>query len=110
MGGRGRCRLRRPAQTRRQDGRLLRGQPRTAGTRGDQLAMLLRRFNAAGVDRFRAFIATLNVDDSPPTKSLPAPFELLEEDALTEVIQPETECPDAKFANRLAAAKYLDEL
>ena len=72
--------------------------------------MLLRRFNQAGIDRFRAFIATLNVDASPSTKSLRAPVEILEDDKLTEVIKPHTECPDATFANRLAAAEYLNTL
>lgn len=66
--------------------------------------MLLRRFNQAGIDRFRAFIATLKTD-----KSLPAP-DLLNDDALTELVAPETECPDATFANRLAAAEYLNKV
>ena len=42
--------------------------------------MLLRRFNQAGIDRFRAFITTLKTD-----KSLPAP-DLLNDDALTELV------------------------
>lgn len=68
--------------------------------------MLLRRFNNEGIDRFRTFIGRLKTED----KSLPAPMELLEDDTLTEVIGSGIDCPDAKFANRLAAAEYLDKL
>lgn len=71
--------------------------------------MRLRRFNNEGIERFRTFIGRLN----PKTggdKSLPAPMDLLEDDALTELIEPPTDCPDVAFANRLAAAEYLDKL
>jgi hypothetical protein len=67
--------------------------------------MLLRRFNQAGIDRFRGYVATLKTD-----KTLPAPEELVADDALSELITPITECADATFANRLAAAEYLDRL
>lgn len=67
--------------------------------------MILRRFNPAGIDRFRLFVRSLRED-----KTRPAPLELLEDDLLTEVIQPLTEVPDATFANRLEAARYLDNL
>jgi hypothetical protein len=67
--------------------------------------MLLRRFTQLGVDRFRGFVVRLRND-----KTLVAPREMLEDDALTEVISPPTECPDATFGNRLVAAEYLDRL
>ena len=67
--------------------------------------MLLRKFKPLGTERFRAFIALLKTD-----KTLPAPFELLEDNTLTEVVAPHTESADAVFANRLAAAEYLDHL
>ena len=67
--------------------------------------MKLRRFNPAGLDRFSDYVAALRAD-----KTLPAPFDLLEDDALTEVVAPATDCPDASFANRLAAAEYLDRV
>src|SRR4051812_38508118 len=67
--------------------------------------MLLRRFNQAGLARFRAYVGTLKAD-----KSLPAPLELLEDDALTDLVQPETDCLMDKFAKRFAAANYLDQI
>lgn len=67
--------------------------------------MRLRRFNAAGIERFRTFIATLRSD-----KTRAAPIDLLFDDVVTEVVTPETDVPDATFANRLAAAEYLDRV
>ncbi len=67
--------------------------------------MLLRRFNQLGVDQFRAFIGTLKAE-----KTLPAPFDLLTDDALTDMVVPNIDCPETTFANRLGAAEYLDKL
>lgn len=72
--------------------------------------MLLRRFNAEGIARFRDYIGLLNADKQLETKSLPAPMALLSDDTCAEVIAPETRCPNALFENRLAAAKYLNAI
>ena len=69
--------------------------------------MLLRRFNAIGLERFRNFVETLKSD-----KMLPAPKEtdLLLNEELTVVVTPGTDVPDEYFKNRLAAAQYLDRV
>jgi hypothetical protein len=66
---------------------------------------LLRRFNDQGIAAFRAYLATLRAD-----KTLPAPVDLLTDDSLTQIIEPQTDCPEATFPNRLAVAEYLDNL
>jgi hypothetical protein len=69
------------------------------------LSIQLRRFNKAGVERFRAFIATLKTD-----KKSPPPFDLLTDTAMTELVAPRINCADAVFDSRLSAAEYLYNL
>lgn len=67
--------------------------------------MQLRRFTPAGLDAFRQYIMTLKHD-----KTKAPPPGLLTDSSLTEAIKPATDCPDAKFPNRLAAAEHLDKV
>jgi hypothetical protein len=67
--------------------------------------MNLRRFNPEGVKAFCEYRERLVLDPS----ALP-PLELLEDTALTELVQPLTDVPVRTFDNRLAAGVFLNDL
>ena len=67
--------------------------------------MNLRRFNPEGVKAFCEYRERLVLDPS----ALP-PRELLEDTALTELVQPQSDVPVRTFENRLAAGVFLNEL
>lgn len=65
----------------------------------------LRRFRQSGIDQFNKYLSDLKAGGTAPP-----PLWLLTDASHTELIEPETPVPDATFANRLAAAEYLDAL
>ena len=67
--------------------------------------MKLHPFNSDGVAAFAAYRARLTLE---PT--LPPPVELLEDAALTELLQSEVEVPKRSFTNRLEAGGVFNEL
>jgi hypothetical protein len=64
--------------------------------------MNLRRFNPAGMQAFRYFLAASRRDPS-----MPVPQQLLADDTATEVLRPTLEVVGQTFATRGDAAKYL---
>src|SRR5690349_21789373 len=67
--------------------------------------MKLRRFNPDGIAEFVGYRASLAVD---PT--LPPPFDMLEDPALTEAIPGDVDVPNRNFTNRLEAGQFLNEI
>lgn len=67
--------------------------------------MKLHRFNRDGVAAFANYRARLTLE---PT--LEPPVELLEDPALTELLPGTVDVSDRKFANRLEAGRFLNEL
>lgn len=67
--------------------------------------MKLRRFNRDGVAAFSGYRARLTFE---PT--LEPPLELLEDPALTELLPGNVEVQTRKFANRLEAGRFFNEL
>lgn len=65
----------------------------------------VRQFTLAGIEAFRRFLAACRLDPS-----LPAPWELLEEDSLTERVIPHLEVQQRSFGTRREAAEYLTSL
>lgn len=69
------------------------------------MIMPLRRFKESGIHLFAQYLTELKAGGTAAP-----PIWLLTDDVHTEVVEPETDVPNATFANRLAAAKHLDEL
>ncbi|HWX22985.1 MAG TPA: hypothetical protein VN578_24045 [Candidatus Binatia bacterium] len=67
--------------------------------------MKLHRFNPDGIAAFSTYRARLTLE---PT--LPPPLEMLEDLALTECAVSHVEVPERKFANRLEAGKFFNDL
>jgi hypothetical protein len=67
--------------------------------------MMLRRFNAEGVNEFAAYRSRLITEP----KAMP-PFELLAVDALTEELSTDVDVEARSFANRLEAGVFLHSL
>src|ERR1051325_4585368 len=68
-------------------------------------SMKLQRFNSDGIAELVGYRASLLVD---PT--LPPPFDMLEDPALTEPISSDVDVPKRTFANRLEAGQFLNDL
>lgn len=66
--------------------------------------MILRKFNASGIQQFSDFLIELGED---PTR--PVPESLLTDNQLTTEVQPEINICKRQFANRLDCAQYLHE-
>jgi hypothetical protein len=64
--------------------------------------MKLRRFTDSGIEQFRIFLAKAREN-----ANVLVPVELLEDDAHTEVVDPEIEIEDQSFATRADAATYF---
>lgn len=67
--------------------------------------MILRQFRAEGIQAFREFLAACR---EKPT--LPLPTELLEDDRLTQVIEPQVEIEPRRLVQKADAAMYLAPL
>ncbi|MEY2506464.1 MAG: hypothetical protein QOH01_793 [Verrucomicrobiota bacterium] len=67
--------------------------------------MKLHRFNPDGMREFVGYRASLALD---PT--LPPPFEMLEDAALTDPVLGDVEVPRRGFTNRLEAGRFLNDL
>jgi len=67
--------------------------------------MKLRRFNPDGMAAFSNYRARLTLEPA-----LEPPLEILEDPALTEPLPGDVEVESRKFANRLEAGRYLNEL
>jgi hypothetical protein len=67
--------------------------------------MKLQRFNSDGIAELVGYRASLLVD---PT--LPPPFDMLEDPALTQPISSDVDVPKRTFANRLEAGQFLNDL
>jgi hypothetical protein len=67
--------------------------------------MILRRFNSTGIGDFRHFL--LQCRETP---DIQVPIELLEDAALTSIVEPEVEVQNRHFSNRRDAAEYLRDV
>jgi len=67
--------------------------------------MILREFNSAGVEAFRMRLA-----DCRENPAASAPWELLENESLTNIISPAVEVDAKHFASKLDAGKHLKDL
>ena len=65
--------------------------------------MRLRRFNAAGIERFRAQLAVLRQDPQSPVDTT-----ILEDNALTDPVMPAVDVARPGFVTKREAADYLD--
>ncbi len=64
--------------------------------------MILRRFNEKGIELFWSILETFTTD---ARQELPS--NMLYDDQLTELIEPEVEIEEREFSNRFEAAEYL---
>lgn len=67
--------------------------------------MKLRRFNADGVTAFSNFRSRLTLEPN-----LPSPIDLLEDPGLTEIVKGDIDVLPRKFANRMEAGIFLNDL
>lgn len=67
--------------------------------------MKLRRFNDDGLTAFALYRSRLSLENT-----LSPPFEFLEDESLTELVNGDLDVEKRRFANRLEAGKYLNEL
>lgn len=65
--------------------------------------MRLRRFNEGGIDAFGRYLSELRKDPK-----LPAPSDLVNDSALTEMLVPNVSAQPEPFATRMAFAQWLD--
>lgn len=66
--------------------------------------MKVRRLSQDGIDRFRQFLESVALGNSPPY-----PSELLEDDEHASPLQPLIEVDDREFRSRFEAAEYMDQ-